>query len=238
VVIADSNLSFLQDAVRKPLSAEDYFRGGYLSGQWGANLAPDQRRLLDLFMSRRYTSMADVDILQRLWLLQGRNGRKLDTYFARDFAPENLKTSSVVLVGSRRSNPWVEYFENDLNFRIDNDEASGYGIVVNQHPRPGEEARYATTVQLPMLESFGVVAFVPNLARTGNVLILEGAGMHSTEAAGELVTQHELWAQVLQTLHVAPGAPIPYFEVLFRTKVLGAAMQPPRVIAGRIRPFR
>lgn len=234
VVVADSNLSFLQDAVKKPLSAGDYFQGGYLSGRWGANLSAEQRSLFEVLMSRRYTSMADVYTLQRLSNLRGRSAQ-VSIYFSRDFAPEDLKTSNVVLLGSRRSNPWVEYFENELTFRIDPDKASGYGVVVNRHPHQGEPARYPTTVQPPMTESFGVVAFVPNLARTGNVLILEGAGMHATEAAGELVTEEEPWMRVLQALHLGPGASLPYFEVLFRTRVLNAAMQPPEIVAVRPR---
>lgn len=235
VVIADSNLSFLQDALQKSLSASDYFQGGFLSGQWAGDLSSSQRRLVELFMSRRYTSMADVHVLQRLSFMRGSDTRRFDIYFARDFSAHDLKTSNVVLLGSKRSNPWVEYFENGLSFRIDHDETSGYGVIVNEHPRPGEQARYATVIRPPMLESFGVVAFVPNLVRTGNVLILEGAGMHATEAAGELVTQDDLWAQVLRALHVPPAARLPYFEVLFRTSVLGATMQPPQIVAVRTR---
>ncbi|HWB97253.1 MAG TPA: helix-turn-helix domain-containing protein [Bryobacteraceae bacterium] len=234
VVVADSNLSLLQDAARRPVAASDYFRRDYFANHYAGELGADQRRMLELMISRRYTSMADVHALQRVLLLGGTEAGRINVYFARDFSPDDLKTSNVILLGSRRANPWVEFFESDLNFRFDHDEAAGYGIFVNKHPRPGEQERYATAVRPPMMESYGVVAFVPNLAHTGNVLILEGAGMHATESASELVTNAELWStQVLRALKKPADAPLPYFEVLFKTSVIGAAMRPPQTIAVR-----
>ncbi len=230
VVVADSNLSFLRDALPSPLEAEDYFRGSFLPN----DLSPPDRKLFERLMSRRYTSMADVHVLQRLNLLRQPGDERFTVYFARDFSPENLKTSNVVLLGSKRSNPWVEYFETGLNFRTEHDASTGYGVIVNTHPRSGEQQTYQTLTKAPMLETFGVVALVPNLSGTGSVLILEGAGMHATEAAGELVTRADLWGSVLRALDVRPEASLPHFEVLFKTGVLGAAMQPPQVIAVRI----
>ncbi len=231
IVVADSNLSFLRDALPSPLEAEDYFRGSFLPN----DLSPLDRKLFDRLMSRRYTSMADVHVLQRLNSLRRPGDERFTVYFARDFSPENLKTSNVVLLGSKRSNPWVEYFETGLNFRTEHDASTGYGVIVNAHPRPGEQPTYKTLTKAPMIETYGVVAFVPNLSRTGSVLILEGAGMHATEAAGELVTRADLWSGVLRALDVRSEASLPHFEVLFKTGVLGAAMQPPKVIAVRIK---
>ncbi|HZT36876.1 MAG TPA: helix-turn-helix domain-containing protein [Bryobacteraceae bacterium] len=234
VVVADSNFSLLQDVTRRPVPAGDYFRRDYFANRYGSELSADLRRALELIISRRYTSMADVHALQRVLALGGAEAGRIHVYFARDFSPDDLKTSNVILLGSRRANPWVEFFESDLNFHFDHDEAAGYGIVLNKHPRAGEQERYVTAVRPPMMESYGVVAFVPNLAHTGNVLILEGAGMHATESASELVTNPELWStQVLRALNRPPDAPLPYFEVVFKTSVIGATMRPPQTIAVR-----
>ena len=232
VVLADSNLSFLQDVEKKPLAATDYFRGDYFARDEKQN--SEERRMLELFMTRRYTSMADVHVLRRILLMSGPDAARINVHFARDFSPEDLKTSNVVLVGSKRANPWAQFFESGLNFRFEHDEAAGSGVIANVHPKPGERARYVTAKDGPMLDSYGVVAFVPNLAGTGNVLILAGAGMHATASAGELVTNESFWTQTLHRMGVQLGVPLPYFEVLLKTSVMGATMQPPQFVAWRL----
>lgn len=235
IVLADSNLSLLQDALQRPLAPTDYFGGDWF-GRAGAALGAPERRILEILMTRRYTSLADVHLLQRVLLLGNIDPSRINVHFARDFSPEDLKTSNVLISGSKRSNPWVQFFEGDLNFRFDYDEATGLGVIVNKSPAPGEKKRYATTVDPPMIDSYGVVAFVPNLAATGNVLILEGAGMHATESAGELVTNGRMWEQVARAIGAKPNAPLPYFEVLIKTRVMGAAMRAPTILAVRTRP--
>ncbi|HZQ56084.1 MAG TPA: hypothetical protein VFB14_28085 [Bryobacteraceae bacterium] len=234
VVIADSNFGLLQDFLGSSIPANRYFNGGYRT-QSAGGLNPTDQRIADLLMSRSYTSTADVRVLQRILLLNGSRAARIHVHFARDFSPDDLKTSDVVLLGSKRSNPWAEFFESKLNFRFEQD-VSGYEAVINQHPKPGEPVKYRTTSEPPMLKSYGVVAFVPNLAGTGNVLLLEGAGMHATQAAGELVSNERLWQQILDRLPVKRGNPLPWFEALFRTDVMGATMQPPQVVSVRLLP--
>jgi hypothetical protein len=232
LVLADSNLSLLQDLVQQPLPTSEY-RSGNLTQKAEAILGDSSRRVIETLMSRRYTSVADVQIVSQLLLLDGLDARQFRVHFARDFAPEDLRTSNVILSGSKRSNPWVQLFEDDLNFRFDHDEARGYAVIVNRHPRPGEQERYLTSVGSPTLESYGVVAFVPNLGDTGNVLIIAGGGMNATEAAGEFVTHDELLDPFLRRAGWKPGQPVPYFEVLLETTVMGATMLPPRVVCFR-----
>jgi hypothetical protein len=233
LVLADSNLSILQDLVQQPLPTNEY-RSGNLAQKAEAILGDSSRRMIETLMSRRYTSVADVHIVSQLLLLDGLDARQFRVHFARDFAPEDLRTSNVILSGSKRSNPWVQLFEDNLNFRFDHDEASGYAVIVNKHPRPGEQERYVTSVSAPTLESYGVVAFVPNLGDTGNVLIIAGGGMNATEAAGDFVTHNELFDPFLRRAGWKPGQPLPYFEVLLETTVMGATMLPPRVICFRL----
>lgn len=185
-------------------------------------------------MSRRYTSLADVHIADQLLRLDGLDAHQFRIHFARDFAPEDLRTSNVILSGSKRSNPWARLFEDSLNFRFDHDEASGYAVIVNKQPRPGEQERYMTKVGPATLESFGVVAFVPNLGNTGNVLMIAGGGMNATEAGGNFLTSNNLFEPFLERAGWRPGQHLPYFEVLLETTVMGASTLPPRVVCFRL----
>jgi hypothetical protein len=233
LALADSNLTLLQDLVRQPLPTSEY-RSGNLAHSAEAILGESSHRTVETLMSRRYTSMADVHIVSQLLLLEGLDARQLRVHFARDFAPEDLRTSNVILSGSKRSNPWVRLFEDSLNFRFDHDEATGYAVIVNKHPQPGEQERYATSVGPATVETYGVVAFMPNLGDTGNVLIIAGGGMHATEAGGDFVTRNELLDSFLRRAGWKPDQLLPYFEVLLETTVMGATMLPPRVVCFRL----
>jgi hypothetical protein len=236
IVLADSNLSLLQDLLQKPVSPNAYLHSQYLDGDPEALLGRTGRRTIDLLMSRRYTSMAEVQTLRRLLLTNRYGLPEFNIYFARDFSAENLKTSNVVLVGSKRSNPWVQLFEEDLNFRFDHDEKTGFATIFNKHPRPDEQQFYTTQAGSPTLVSYGVVAFVPNLSASGNILIIAGAGMHATEAAGEFITNEQYFAPFVSDIGIAAGKPLPYFEVLLETTVMGATMKAPRVLSWRVKP--
>jgi hypothetical protein len=59
---------------------------------------------------------------------------------------------------------------------------------------------------------------LPNQKATGNVLLISGTDVQSTEAGGDLVT-NEVWVQRLrEKMGVGPGQPMPFFEALLEGK--------------------
>jgi hypothetical protein len=227
IVLADSNLSLLQDLLGKAVSLQDYVRHNDLMP--GADL--DERKLLGLLMVRRYTSIADVDVVRRTLLLQDPENARMEVIFARDFAPDDLKRRNLVLVGSTRSNPWVQPFGDQMNFRFDYNGA-GTGKIVNTHPRPGEQASYFNAGPSEQVnQSYGLLAFQPNLAHTGNALIIAGLGMEGTLAAGELATNADLFRQV--TGLFGNRAELPYFEVVLKAEMVGSSVHGFKLVAWR-----
>jgi hypothetical protein len=93
--------------------------------------------------------------------------------------------------------------------------------------------RFATRRNGDVIDAYGVVVFLPNLARTGNVLVLAGGGMHATESAGDLVTDPRLFQQLLTALKPGSDKTLPYFEALVQTSVIGATMQQPKIVLAR-----
>jgi hypothetical protein len=79
-------------------------------------------------------------------------------------------------------------------------------------------------------ESFAVLAFLPNLADRGHVLIVEGTSMEGTLAAGELATDDDSFAQVVKMLGAGSG-PLPHFEVLLRTEITGSAIHSFKIVS-------
>jgi len=228
IVLADSNLSLFQDLLGKPVSLQDYVRHNYLL--MGADRANE--RALNAVMNRRYTSLADVDVLRRTLLLQNPDSSRLEVIFARDFAPGDLKNRNVILVGSKWANPWVEPFEARMNFRFDYNALGGIGVIVNTHPKAGEQATYFNARPIEQMnESYGLLAFQPNLARTGNALIIAGLGMEGTLAAGELATNADPFKQVVSLL--GTRGELPYFEVLLKAEMVGSTVHGFKVVAWR-----
>jgi len=229
LVMADSNLSLFQDLLHKPVSLQDYARHNYLL--MGTDPA------LSLLMTRRYTSTADVDVLRRTLLLAGPDSSRLEVMFARDYPPDDLKNRNVILVGSKRANPWVEPFEAQMNFRFDYNISGGVGVIVNTRPKAAEEAGYSmprpVTNSGETNESYGLVAFQPNLAHTGNVLIIAGLGMQGTLAAGELATSQDLFKQVADLLGTRTDGELPYFELVLKAEMMGSTVHGFKIMAWR-----
>ena len=69
-------------------------------------------------------------------------------------------------------------------------------------------------------ESFSLIAYLPNLGKNGNVLILSGQEMSGTEAAGNIFTTERLLKPLLDRLPPSREGALPHFEALLRTRHL------------------
>jgi hypothetical protein len=238
IVVADSCLSLLQDILLQTVRLPEYVDGGYQQRLDGLAAAPDLQRALRVLMSQRYTSLADVNVVRRLVELGSRRDRTLVVHHARDYNVRNLNTSSAILLGSSRSNAWVELFDKSLNFRFEYDPVQNKTHIVNRSPLPGEPPTYTLTGAGANIENgYGVLALLPNLGQTGDVLLIAGTDMEGTEAVGQFVCSERYMARLRSLLAPASSRRFPYFEALLKTKRPGAAGQDIEVVAHRlIRP--
>jgi len=221
IVVADSNLGILQDLLGAPVGLTEYLGRAY-DARIQALPSPKLRMQARELMQRQHTSLADALLLHRI-LQFGRDLPRTSVFFAREFHARHLRSDNVVLLGSKRSNPWSELLEERTNFRFGFDEAARGAFITNRSPRSGEQAVYrAQPGSGREHASYCVVACVPNLGQTGSVLLIAGTEMEGTEGGGEFVSS-ERWLAELRRLLGARDR-FPAFEVLLRvTKVGGAA---------------
>jgi hypothetical protein len=221
LVLADANVTIFQDLIHQQISPTEYQRQrfGALADQHLTD--PARKDFARRLMNRQFTSLADAGLARRIGLLNAHHGVPTDIVLARQADPGQFKSHNAVLSGSRRSNPWVGLFEDRLNFRTRFDEEDRRAYIDNMTPRPGEQATYR--VQWDRL-GYCRVAYLPNLDRTGTILLLSGTDMASSEAGTEFITS-ERWVERLRSeLGLSSRAPFPYFEALLRTQlVIGAA---------------
>lgn len=231
IVIADAAFSAVQDMVHRPILLNEYVSRGYRSELDRPNYPAEKKDMLRYLMERRYTSLADIMLMKRLWSTGVLDPARTSVVFSRDLHLRSFQKGNHILVGSRRAVPWAELFEDSLDFHFVYDEKTRSVTVANRRPRKGEPASFS----LPqggsgVGERFSVVAFVPNSSKTGNILILSGQEMSGTEAAANLVTTDRLFQEVLAKL--PPGAgDLPHFEALLRVKHVEYTMQSYEILA-------
>jgi len=228
LVVADSTHGLLQDLRHSAVPLSDYAGRDY----WRGAEADDAVRMLK---NREYTGLADLALVRKLAVGYGRRQGRLQVFFARHFQMRLLNTENAILVGSKRSNPWAELFEPMLNFSFDYDESSGRALVRNRAPKPGEQPVYSASIASDgVKQGYAVVAYLPNLRRTGSVLLLAGTSTAETEIAGFFATTEDTFSRFVARLPKAAGGALPYFEVLLKTQRVGQDPQRHEVIAFRL----
>jgi hypothetical protein len=225
VVAADSGLVIYHNMTRRQFGLDEYLLGKYRRDPGEQNVFGTTTSARDWEVNlgnRRYTSMVDLDAILSLSELARVAGGKLQVRYARDLRPNDLKTGNVILIGAAEANPWVELFEHNLNFVFQDDYKTGIFSVINRQPQAGEPAQWGSRWNDPQRKVYGLVAYVPNLAGDGNVLLLEGTSMSGTEAARDFVMDDSQLLPFLKRIQRADGT-VPHFEILLGTRNVSAS---------------
>ena len=229
LVVSDSNLALLQDAAHYQLSLAEYQRRDFKEAE--ARLPEGHRPWGWRLMNRDYTSIADTSVVRRAATINAVQGRGMEVVLARHANPAQFQSQNLILCGPRRVNPWVELFEPRLNFRSRFVEGERRASFENAAPQGDEAAEYV--VKWSEI-GYGRVAYLPNLQRSGSVLLISGMDMASTEAGIDLVTSEGRVKELLARLGVRGGARVPHFEVLLRTKPMQGGTWEGTIVAHRI----
>jgi hypothetical protein len=226
-------LSHVFDGRKIPLS--EYLMGDYRSAS--ANfperpLSPEMRSLRAEVAGRRYTSIVDLEASATLMQIAGAAHSSLQVRYARDLRPNDLKNGNVILIGAFEANPWVELFERNMNFVLQNDYKTRVFSVVNRSPHPGEPAHWDSIWDDPQHRVYGVVAFTPNLSGNGNALLIEGTSMAGTEAAWDFISDDSELLPFLKKIQHSDGK-IPHFELLVATQNMSSSAVHSSLLAWR-----
>jgi hypothetical protein len=239
LVLADGSLTVFLDVTQRDITATAYQRGESAAiYRPGVDTRPDPRpdpppvELARQLLPQPYTSMVDADLAHRAGALLAAAGATSEVLRARQATPDTFRAANAVVSGPRRSNPWAELFEEQVNFQSRHERFTNTGSFMNRQPQPGEAERYTAVRER---EAYCRVAYVANLDGTGNVLLLTGTDLPSTQAGLELVTREDEVAALRQRLGLGADAPFPRFEVLLRVHLAAGAMSRFETVAHRKR---
>jgi hypothetical protein len=227
IVLTDSSLGLTQDLMGRAIPLSEYLRPNIWQQAPGLAGQPDAERAARFVARRRHTDMASVNASRDILALVSSTAHaRVSFCFARDFDLQRMKTDNAILLGSRRTNPWVELVENRMNFRFGFDASTRQAWFENPHPQPGEAQVYANDPST----SYCQILFVPNLGATGNLMVISGTDPEGTETGAEFLTRDAGLASLQKALHADQ---LPFFEVLLKSVRVGGAISGSEIVASR-----
>lgn len=243
VIYSDSGIALWQRLNNEDLNLGDYLSHKYLNGHNTQQLE---------IASQRATSPADINTSLHIERIAAALGGQVNTYFARNVNADLLHRGNLVLIGSRRSNPWVEIYEPTLNFQLRINPRTQSPEFFNRSPKPQESPVYGIpdlrerdkTASGQFIQeaeekefvSYGVVALRKECGTSHLVLLLEGLNLQATQAAGDLVTDPQMLEQLLENMGIKPGSNVSPFDALFQVTSLPGGYDNRKVIATRVEP--
>lgn len=232
VVFADTSFALWQDLSGKSLDLGDYLSRKDLELQNDA---------LREVAARRSTSPADLYVSVGLGTVATEFGGRLNLQFARNANVDFLHTGNSVLLGSRRSNPWIEVYENNLNFVLEQDPNTSAPLFRNRSPHPQEAPIYGIPTMLDVrgdeqreFTSYALVALLKGCGDRGLTVVNEGLNMQATQAAGDMITDPQRLEMLLRSIGHTFGTKVLPFEALIQIKSLPGGYEAPQVIAYRV----
>lgn len=233
IIYSDTSFALWQDLNNKTLGLGDYINYRYLN-------VPDNNLFNEA--ARRVTSPADISAGVQLATLTSEFGGYVALQFARDIDAEFLHDGNVVLLGSHRSNPWVEVYEPSLNFQVGQDPHSGAPVIRNLSPRAREASIYAIPAMFDtqrteekVYTSYGVIALLKGCGSRGLTVLAEGLNTQATQAVGDMITNPQRLTALLHAIGHKPGTSVTPFEALIQVTSMPGGYDNPQVIAFRLR---
>lgn len=234
IITSDPNIAEIQGFTGGQISLSDYANHRYIPDP--SLLTPEQRRFCQVILRGDKASVVDTPIAMAVGQLAQATSSKIAVHGARNVQFSDMQTdANFILLGSPRSNPWSNLYNDRLDFKFEYDPKTGREVIRNVHPRPGELPSYVETAPgWATGQSYAIVAFLKNLDQSGQVLFLAGENAEGTEAAGKLVNDLPRLDTTLKRCGIRPSGP-EHFEILLRLDMLAGS--PSNVDAVNCRVF-
>ena len=229
IVPADAGFNLVEDLTQRPIQLADYINGAYLK----LPLAGVDAHSAEDLRSQHFTSFVDFQTVAALSRLPEYNPQRAFLRFPRDLRLDDLKNANAILIGSMGSNPWSSIADSNANFRIVYGQGMQGATIINAKPQPNEAASYASHWNEPAHETFALIAFLPNLDGTGDLLLLQGLDVAGTQAAAESLFHGDAISTVLRHA-IRPDGSLRHFEILLRSTSIESNSTGTQVIATRI----
>jgi hypothetical protein len=222
IITSDPNIAEIQGFTGGQISLSDYANHHYITDP--SHLTPEQLRFCQIILRGDKASVVDTPIAMAVAQLAQATSSKVTVHGAREIQFSDIQSdANFILLGSPRSNPWSNLYNDRLDLRFEYDPKTGKEAIRNIHPRPGELPLYDETAPgWATGQSYAVVAFIANMDQSGQVLFLAGQTAEGTEAAGRLVNDLPRLNATLRKCGIQSSGP-DHFEILLRLNALAGS---------------
>ena len=203
--------------------------GSYVRQLESFDLSADRKADLSLIAVRNNGSLGDFRVAQRIRALDPRFTRLVVEY-AREYTADSIKRHNVILIGSQKSNPWVDLFHPQMAYTIEYDPALDQSFIKVNNPQNGEQSLYPVVANPDAPVGYSIIAYLPNPSHTADALIIAGTNSQATDATGEFLTSESSMKRLLSHF---PTKQIPYFEALLKTTRLSGTPFSADIVAVR-----
>lgn len=169
--------------------------------------------------SYHFQSAGEVHCMLSLAKLFHEVGAPLDIRNSRFCSWNELRRSNLVLIGSARTNKFVDSLQSDQCFVMLPDR------IENREPHPGEQSSYAGVRflegKLERVTEYAVVTRQQALTPEGVITTITANHGRAIEAAGLFVTLEDKVDGLLRRMNPDPQAPVPRrFQALLRVDMI------------------
>ena len=224
LVLADAAYS-LRKLGDQEIPLDEYVDRSFLRSVTPKTMTEGEAKLIHYLDVSRITSIADAHAAAVISTLASRYTQNLVLISARDFKANDLTHGNFIFVGAKTSNPWVELFDDRVNFMFMEDGPSGSRYILNRKPQPGEKTIYSVPNDTGASgEDYATITLLPAKNGSGNVLLIQGLRMEGTEALIDLLRNKDQLSKLAQKLLPTAGSQRPsYAEVLVHAQSVAGA---------------
>jgi len=179
-----------------------------------------------LIAMARYVNLANVSFVTRLLRSYPQVSRKTVFRHPREVQLRDVRSSNCILFGAQLSNPWVDLYEDRMNFHL-RPFTVGDGFE-NRQPKPGERKVYGDAG-----DRYARIVLMKNFEAGTHVLILTGQGGAETEAVAQMLLAPNFLEQLPGELRAQLRVPPAYLEILLSAQRIGTSVSRTQVVAWR-----
>jgi len=234
IVVADTSLVVLQNDLDTDISIDQYINKDYPENILSKASSEGERHVLSGLARRKFTSIADLNVAVKCTELSRDFGSRSSIRYSHSMNARDFEKGNFILIGSRTADPWVELFEPQLNFAYEEDTQTHIYHFRNKHPQPGEQLLYQADTGIRVsTTSYVDIAIVPNLTKTGYVLLLNAATMDANEAAIQLLFRDTLPPALAKLFNSNAEISSQSIEIFLRDHAVDGVVNGTEVIAVR-----
>jgi len=138
IVLPDASVSMSEEMLGREMSLSDYLDSHFFRERNGEKMSADRRQALQTIFNHNLVTLGDFHAAQEVLGLTP-IAPSLHLTLARFYEADSIKRYNSILIGGKKANPWMQLFDEQLNFSVEYDAQHNQAYIANRHPEAGEQ---------------------------------------------------------------------------------------------------